>query len=551
MAQANIPLSLDHFSCSVCLDLLKDPVTLLCGHSFCMVCINGCWDQEDQQGVYSCPQCRQTFTPRPAVSKNSVLAEVVETLKKTGLQVKRPAQSTAGPEDVECDFCTENKSKAIKSCLVCLASFCETHLQPHYKSPEFKKHKLVEASRRLQEQICSQHDKLLEVYCHTDQQCICMLCMINKHKGHDTVSAAAERAEKQKLLLEVQGKYQQRIQQREKELQELTKAVESHKLSAQTAVQESEKIFIDIIKTLERRCSEVTALIRAQEKAAVSRAEEIMKHLEQEIAELKRRNAEMEEFSHVEDPIYFLQNFLSVSAPLRHADTIRVFPLHTFEDVIKSVCQMRKELENHCKEETEKMSSQVKKVRVIPPKSREEFLQYFGPFTLDPDTANFYLCLSEGNTVVTKYLLSLYAYSSGSFECYSQVLCSESVSGCCYWEVEWSGYEGVNIAVSYKDISRKGSGNEGQFGRNDKSWILLCQPFKCSFLHNNQETIIAINSTPSRIGVFVDHEAGFLSFYSVSDTMKLLHTIKCTFTQPLYPGFTVNSSSTLKLCRLK
>ncbi|XP_058250325.1 E3 ubiquitin/ISG15 ligase TRIM25-like [Hemibagrus wyckioides] len=307
MAQANIPLSLDHFSCSICLDLLKDPVTLLCGHSFCMVCINGCWDQEDQQGVYSCPQCRQTFTPRPAVSKNTMLAEVVETLKKTGLQVKRPAQSTAGPEDVECDFCTENKSKAIKSCLVCLASFCETHLQPHYKSPAFKKHKLVEASRRLQEQICSQHDKLLEVYCRTDQQCICMLCMINKHKGHDTVSAAAERAEKQKLLLEVQGKYQQRIQQREKELQELTKAVESHKLSAQTAVQESEKIFTDIIKTLERRCSEVTALIRAQEKAAVSRAEEIMKQLEQEIAALKRRNAEMEEFSHVEDPIYFLQ----------------------------------------------------------------------------------------------------------------------------------------------------------------------------------------------------------------------------------------------------
>ncbi|KAK3546354.1 hypothetical protein QTP70_025766 [Hemibagrus guttatus] len=362
--EANISVALDQFSCPICLDLLKDPVALSCGHSFCMVCINGCWDQEDQQGVYSCPQCRQTFTSRPAVSKNTMLAEVVETLKKTGLQATRPAQSSSGSEDVECDFCIENKSKAIKSCLVCLASFCETHVQPHYKSPAFKKHKLVEASGRLQEQICSQHDKLLEVYCHTDQQCICMLCMIDKHKKHDTVSAVAGRDGKQKQLMKVQGKYQQRIQQREKELEELTKAVESHKLSAQTAVQESEEIFTDIIKTLERRCSEVTALIRAQEKAAVSRAEEIMKQLEQEIAELKRRNAEMEELSHVEDPIYFLQNFQSVSAPLGHAElpTITMFSLYTFEDIIKSVSQMRQELENHCKKETEKMSSQGAKL---------------------------------------------------------------------------------------------------------------------------------------------------------------------------------------------
>ncbi|KAM9500120.1 E3 ubiquitin/ISG15 ligase TRIM25-like [Clarias gariepinus] len=231
MAKINILGLQDQFSCSICLDIIKDPAALLCGHSFCMKCINSCWDQEDQKGVYSCPQCRQTFTPRPAVSKNTMLAEVVETLKKAGLQSTPPAQCSAGPEDVKCDSCTEGKNKAIKSCLVCLASFCETHLQPHYKSPAFKKHKLVEVSRRLQEQICSQHDKLLEVYCRTDQKCICMLCMLDEHKGHDTVSAAAGRAEKQKQLLEIQGKSKQIIQKREKERQELKTAVETHKVS--------------------------------------------------------------------------------------------------------------------------------------------------------------------------------------------------------------------------------------------------------------------------------------------------------------------------------
>ncbi|XP_058250316.1 E3 ubiquitin/ISG15 ligase TRIM25-like isoform X1 [Hemibagrus wyckioides] len=564
MAEASILGLQDQFNCSICLDLVKDPVTLSCGHSFCMVCINGYWDQEDQQGVYSCPQCRQTFTPRPAVSKNTMLAEVVETLKKTGLQATRPAQSTAGPEDVECDFCTENKSKAIKSCLVCLASFCETHLQPHYKSPAFKKHKLVEASRRLQEQICSQHDKLLEVYCRTNQQCICMLCMLDEHKGHDTVSAAAARVEKQKQLLNLQGTFQQKIQEREQELLELTKAVESHKQYAQTAVQEIERIFFDLIKSIKTRLSEVTHQIRAQEKAAVSRAEEIIKQLEQEIAELKRRDAEMEELSHAEDPIHFLQHFQPLMTPPVSAvsPTTTISSLLSFKDAVNSLSKSKVELEARSKEQLGKISGEVKKILILSPERREDFLQYSCQLTLDPNTANDRVNLSDSNRMATdRNVQSNPSYGFGrqtvrheeryvhpeSFNSFSQVLCRESVSGCCYWEVELSGNKGVNIAVSYIDIRRKGNNNECQFGRNRNSWSLLCQPSTCSFLHNNQETNIPINSTPSRIGVYVDHKAGTLSFYNVSDMMKLLHRVHTTFTQPLYPGFGLNNNSTVKL----
>ncbi|KAF5879868.1 E3 ubiquitin/ISG15 ligase TRIM25-like, partial [Clarias magur] len=110
-----------------------------------------------------------------------------------------------------------------------------------------------------------------------------------------------------KLLLEVKERCQQKIQEREQELQELTQAVAFHKLSAQTALQESERIFSELVKTIKKRHSELKELIRAQVKAEVSRAENVMKQLEQEIAELKRRDTEMEELSHTEDPIYFLQ----------------------------------------------------------------------------------------------------------------------------------------------------------------------------------------------------------------------------------------------------
>ncbi|XP_053351558.1 E3 ubiquitin/ISG15 ligase TRIM25-like [Clarias gariepinus] len=551
MAEANI-LGL---SCSICLDLLKDPVTLLCGHSFCMKCINDCWDQEDQKGVYSCPQCRQAFTPRPAVSKNIALDEVVETLKKAGFHATPPAQCSSGPEDVECDFCTERKHKAIKSCLVCLASFCETHLQPHYKSPAFKKHKLVEASRRLQEQICSQHDKLLEVYCRTDQKCICMLCMLDEHKGHDTVSAAAGRAEKQKQLLKIQGKFKQRIQGREKELQELRKAVETHKSSAQTAVQETERIFTSVIQSLERRCSELKDLIRAQEKAAVSRADDVIKQLEQEIAVLKMEDSKIKDLSYTEDPIHFLQRFQSVLEPPKSVSLPTICSHLTYGDVVKSMSYLREKVEECSKEEFWKILDEVSYVCIFPPTGlhrREDFLKYSCLLTLDPNTANRLLCLSEKNTLaVCSTATQSYPDHAERFEHHLQVLCRESVYPRCYWEVEWSGVDGVSIAVSYKNISRKGEGNECVFGCNNQSWRLFCSPSELIFCHNNRKAIIRNKASSFRIGVYVDYKEGSLSFYSVSDEMKLLYRFYTKFTQPLYPGFMVWLGSRVKLCCLQ
>lgn len=183
-------------SCSICLDILKSPVTLHCGHSYCMDCVNGYWDQEDRRGVCSCPQCRQTFIPRPMLCKNTMLADLAGKMSEDGHPTP-PEKDQVGPGDVECDFCTVKKLKAVKSCLVCLASYCATHLQPHYESAAFKRHKLVEVSASMQEKICPKHDKLLEVYCRSDGQCICLLCVMDEHKGHDTVSAAAERKDKQ------------------------------------------------------------------------------------------------------------------------------------------------------------------------------------------------------------------------------------------------------------------------------------------------------------------------------------------------------------------
>ncbi|XP_073686757.1 uncharacterized protein [Garra rufa] len=540
-------LSQDELMCSVCLDLLKDPVSIQCGHSYCKSCITDCWDREDQMRVYSCPQCRQTFSPRPALATNTILAELVEKLKKR----KRPADCDAGAGDVQCDVCTGTEHKAVKSCLVCQEFYCQTHFDRHEEFHSRKPHKVIDATGRLQEMICQKHGKHLEMYCITDQQYICQLCKEYEHKNHNTVSGAAQRTEKQKQLKERQKTFQQRIQQREKDVQQLRETVESHKRSAQTAVEDSERIFTELIRSIERSRSELIRLIRDQEKTAVSRAEERLERLEQEINDLRRRDAELEQLSHTQDHIQFLQSFQSLSAPPESTD-INYDPfisLIFFDDLKESVHQLRDKLEDFCKEELKKISDRVTSTNIVP-RTRNDFLQYSHQLTLDLNTVNKHLRLSESNRVLThNKTVHSYPDNPERFENWPQVLCRESVCGRCYWELEYSaGISGsVDISVSYKSISRKGQGDECVFGRNDQSWCLYCTPTEYSFGHNNKWTDLPVKSVSSRIGVYVDHSAGTLSFYSVSDTMSLIHTVQTTFTQLLYPGFWVRSGSSVKL----
>ncbi|XP_026097405.1 tripartite motif-containing protein 16-like [Carassius auratus] len=540
MAEASF--SQDEFMCPVCLDLLKDPVTIQCGHSYCKSCITDHWDQEDQKKVYSCPQCRQTFSPRPALAGNTVLAEIVKKLKNR----KRPADCDAGAGDVQCNVCAGRKYKAVKSCLMCQESYCQNHFNRHEELHSRKPHKVIEATGQLQEMICQKHEKHLEMYCITDQQCICELCTKYEHKNHNTVSAAAQRTEKQKQI----KKMQKTSQQREKDLQQLRETVESHKRSAQTAVEDSERIFTELIRSIERSRSELIRLIRDQEKTAVSRAEGRLERLEQEINDLRRRDAELEQLSHTQNHIQFLQSFPSLSAPPESTD-INENPFSSLvssDGLRESVHQLRDKLEDFCKEQLKKISDRVTFTNIVP-RTRNDFLQYSRQLTLDPNTAFKRLRLSKNNRVITGSRTDQsYPDHPDRFDV-NQVLCRESVCGRCYWELEWRrGDHGVRIAVSYKSINRKGRGHKCKFGNNEESWSLECIPPKYYLMHNLIRTDLPVKSIISRIGVFVDHSAGTLSFYSVSDTMSLIHTVQTTFTQTLYPGFRISRASSVKLC---
>ncbi|XP_060930979.1 tripartite motif-containing protein 16-like [Limanda limanda] len=563
MAQQENQLDRERFCCSICLDLLKDPVTTVCGHSYCKSCINTHWDKEEERGSYSCPQCRQTFTPRPVLEKSTMLADLVEELKKTGLQAAPADHCYAGPEDVACDVCTGRKLKALKSCLNCLASYCEKHLQRHLQSAALKKHKLVEPSEKLQENICSRHDEVMKMFCRTDQQCICYLCSVDEHKGHDTVSAAAERTERQRELGLRRQTIQQRVQDTEKDVKLLQQEEEAVNGSADKAVEDSEEIFTELIRLLEKRSSDVKQQIRSQQETEVSRVRELQERLEQEITELKREDHELKQLSETEDQHQFLHNYPSLS-PLSgstHSSSIRIRPLRYFEDVTAAVSQVGGRLQDILSDTETNILQILSQVDVLlpqpEPETRADFLKYSQKITLYPNTVHRRLLLSEGNRKVT-YMSEDQSYSNhpDRFTGWHQVLSRESLTGRCYWEVEmkvevqvnvwvddWGGEEevevelrgGVDVAVTYKNISRAGDSGECRFGLNDKSWSLYFDGTSYTFRYNSIITPVS-GPVSSRVGVYLDHRAGVLSFYSVSDTMTLLHSVQTTFTQPLCAG---------------
>ncbi|XP_058473191.1 tripartite motif-containing protein 16-like [Solea solea] len=553
---AGVQLHRETFSCSICLDLLKVPVTLTCGHSFCMDCIKDHWDSEEQKRIYSCPQCRELFMPRSELKKNTMLADLVEELKKTGLHAAPADHCYAGADDVACDVCTGRKLKALKSCLVCLASYCEEHLQPHHQSPAFKKHKLVEPSKNLQENMCPRHDEVMKMFCRTDQQCICYLCSVDQHKDHNTVTAAAVRTEKQRELDLSREEVQQRLQDRDRDVKVLQQERKTLSLSADKAVKDTNESFTEMTRLLQKRSSDVKQQIRSKLETEVRRVTDAEEKLQQEITELKKREAELKQLSLTHDHNQFLLNYCSLSglSPSTHSSTINVRPLRHFEDVTAAVAKFRGQLQDVLTETWANISLAVTQVDVLltepEPKTRAEFFRYSQEIKLDPNTVNTRLLLSEGNRKVTVTCEDQsYPCHTDRFTDYHQVLSKDSLTARCYWEVEWTG--GGCVAVTYKNISRSGS-DECAFGYNDKSWALDCYQNSCQFVHNSIWTDVS-DGLSSRVGVYLDHRAGLLSFYRVSDTMTLLHRVQTTFTQPLYAGVYLYPSpgDTAEFCKLE
>ncbi|KAL8163200.1 UNVERIFIED_CONTAM: hypothetical protein K2H54_014273 [Gekko kuhli] len=188
------PLQEGPFGCPICLDALRDPVTVPCGHNFCLRCLGA--HRLHPGGAARCPLCQEPFPAGLQLRKNHALAELLQ-LRQPPRAAMAPEEPRApdGPEEaVLCDFCPgEERGRAAQSCLVCLASFCAPHLQPHLHSAAFRGHRLAPPLRHIEEGLCRLHLRPLESFCRADRACICRLCAAHEHRGHELVAVEVER----------------------------------------------------------------------------------------------------------------------------------------------------------------------------------------------------------------------------------------------------------------------------------------------------------------------------------------------------------------------
>ncbi|XP_017265347.1 nuclear factor 7, ovary-like [Kryptolebias marmoratus] len=180
MAASSSFLSEEQLTCSICLEVYTEPVSTPCGHNFCKTCITKHWAAKEQ---HQCPLCNDKFGKGLKLSVNTELRDIVEKFKKDS--VKADGASQIKPGQVPCDCCPDNKVRASKTCLVCLVSFCDAHLDPHLRVVAFKSHKLTHPAHKLEEKICKKHHRILEFFCKSDQTRACVLC--TEHGDHDTV----------------------------------------------------------------------------------------------------------------------------------------------------------------------------------------------------------------------------------------------------------------------------------------------------------------------------------------------------------------------------
>lgn len=443
---------------------------------------------------------------------------------------------------------------------MCLASFCETHLQPHFQLPVLKKHKLIQASTRIKESICSLHDRLFEIYCRTDGQLMCPLCVV-KHKNHDIVEVTAEVHAKQEQLKRARKEIAGRVLVSQQQMGQLKEGAKSIRDAAWEACDGFERQCNEHLRlythSMEKKCVEMRDKFGEVEKAGLDWTNGQIQRLEREVYKLNEIDHNLSHLSETDDPIQFLKDIQAVGG-------VPVFPstneglgsltklVSAKKDQLKSMCDRQIfQLFGHFKDNT--MLSSPRRPHVEST-SRKDMLARFTCTVPELDPNTVHACLYITNT---KRELSwgitgqAHPDHPDRFTGFYQSMCQDGLQRNHYWEVEWDGGV-IEVAVSYKGIQRKGMGKDSCFGHNKLSWKIICSPSGWTFWHNSLHKGLVPPAQSRKVGVHLNHSEGILSFYSVSRSgnLKLLHRVKTTFTEPLYPGFTVDLGATLTICTI-
>ncbi|XP_075307852.1 E3 ubiquitin-protein ligase TRIM39 isoform X2 [Odontesthes bonariensis] len=439
-------------------------------------------------------------------------------------------------EEVLCDVCLgEGRPKAVKSCLVCLTSYCEEHLKSH--TARFTKHKLMEPVANMEDRMCPKHERLLELFCKKDQTCVCVLCTETDHRAHYTVPVEREWTEKKAQLKRTEIDVQQMIQDRVKKVEEIKHSVELNKASAKKEIEESMQVFSELVRSIQKAQAELVLVFEEKQRQTERRAEGLVADLEQEIAELKRRNTDLENVART-DHIHFLKSFPSLSITPSVKDWSQTsVPTDTCVGMTRRSVS---KLEATLREMIVKLSeSEIRKV-----------LKYSVDVILDPDSANPWLQLSQDRHQVRH----LGAWQDlpdtpDRFDTVVIVLGRDGfTSGRHYWEVQVGDKDDWYLGVARSSVNRKG---RISVSTTQGYWALAMKKGQGYRVSTSPQLLLSLDPKPKRVGVYVDYEEGQVSFYDVR-AWTHIYTFEADFMEKILPFFYLyccdKASDTMVIC---
>ncbi|XP_014910418.1 nuclear factor 7, brain-like [Poecilia latipinna] len=408
--------------------------------------------------------------------------------------------------------------------MVCLLSYCQTHLEPHLTAPRLKKHQLMEPVENLEDRMCLQHDKPLELFCRTDQTCVCLVCSVFDHKNHEFVPLREESEGKKAELRKTEAEVQEMIQERRLKIQEIRESVKISRDAADREKAEGVQAFTALMESAERGLKELLKEIQDKQETTEKQAEDFIRDLEQEISELKKRSSEVKQLSQDEDPLHLLQSCSSLKAapPTKTWTEVRVHPPYYEGTVVKAVVKLEEKIGEKIKE---LLKAELKRVQ-----------QFAVDVTLDPDAAHPNLILSDdGKQVKLGDVRKNLPDNPERFSKCVNVLGRQSFSsGRFYFEVQVKGKTDWDLGVARESIKRKGTINLSPKNgfwtiwlRNGNEYLALAGPPVRLHLHPG----------PQKVGVFVDYDQGLVSFYDVDAAALIYSFTGCCFKEKLYPYF--------------
>ncbi|OCU02812.1 hypothetical protein XELAEV_18008582mg [Xenopus laevis] len=493
MATADLRAEL---SCSICLSIYTDPVSLPCGHNFCQVCIGTTWDIQEGSGAYSCPECRAEYQERPALYRNRTLGNIAEHFIS--------AQPEPGEIWVPCSYC-DFPVPAVKSCLHCEASVCNKHMRMHNKSA---KHVLTEPTLHILDRKCLVHHKHLKYYCCEDPACICLSCCpARENRSHRVEHLSPGREETERGA--------QRLQERRREVAEKA-AGETERVTA---------LFRDIREQLEALEKRLLSDISSQKEKLSLTLSDLMEQLEIKKDELSRKIHHIEELCNMADPLTVLQERESHGA----ADNEGGRERHDIK--VPAVGDLDVDLIS------ETLLTGL--AALVTGVKGRIYGQEATDLLLDIKTAGNEINVSvDRKSTFYSDIDQCHPQTPERFQDYAQALSTRSFpSGRHYWEVEGSDLGCWKVGVAYPSIER--GGDQSCIGNNNKSWCLYRWYNNYTVRHDRKDIYLPHIPSCRRIRISLDYEAGRLSFYELSEPIRHLHTFTATFTEPLHAAFWV------------